>query len=227
MRRTTAMVAVAVAGILVTGCSHTKGIAKPTAAPPLIARPLVERELPGLLLNPDQINAAMGSNAMSVVKDQATMSDNSSTLAPPECLQLDDAGEVTIYANSGSWAEHEQTLNDGDKLAHYLKQVVVLFPTTDKAREFFNASAQQWSACTQFTHVQSQTQWSVAPISNTNDVLSTSVTELNAAAPGRGCGRAIALRNNVIIDVNTCSADPGDSAVKIVNQIAANVAARW
>lgn len=227
MRGTTAMVAVAVACILISGCGHTKGTAKPAPTPALIPRPLVERELPGLLLNPDQINAAMGSNAMSVVKDQATMSDNSTTLAPPECLQLDDAGEVSIYANSGSWAEHEQTLNDGDKLAHYLKQVVVLFPTTDKAKEFFDASAQQWATCTQFTHVQSQTQWSVAPISSAHDVLSTTVTELNAAAPGRGCGRALALKNNVIIDVNTCAADPGDSAVKIASQIADNIAARW
>ncbi|HTH84322.1 sensor domain-containing protein, partial [Mycobacterium sp.] len=44
---------------------------------------------------------------------------------------------------------------------------------------------------------------------------------------GWGCGRALALKNNVIIDINTCSADPADSAVRIANQIAANVAARW
>lgn len=227
MRGSTALVAVAIACVVVTGCGHTKGTAKPSSTPALIPRPLVERELPGLLLPPDQVNAAMGSNSMSVVKDQSTLSDNSGTLAPSECLQLDDAAESTIYANSGSWAEHEQSLNDGDKLTHYLKQAVVLFPTTDKAKEFFDASVQQWGACSQFTHLQSQTQWSVGPISNTNGVLSTVVTELNAAAPGRACGRAVALKNNVIVDINTCSPNPGDSAVKIANQIAANVAARW
>ena len=42
-----------------------------------------------------------------------------------------------------------------------------------------------------------------------------------------GCGRALAHRNNIIIDVNTCSADPADSAVKIAQQPAANVTARW
>jgi PknH-like extracellular domain len=41
--------------------------------------------------------------------------------------------------------------------------------------------------------------------------------------PGGGCGRALAARNNVIIDVNTCSADPSDSAVNIADQIAAKV----
>jgi hypothetical protein len=37
----------------------------------------------------------------------------------------------------------------------------------------------------------------------------------------------MALRNNVIIDINTCGTNPADSAVKIANQIAANVSARW
>lgn len=227
MRHPTAMAAVVIASVVVTGCSHITGTAKPVSTVNLIPRPLVERELPDLLLPPDQVNAAMGSNAMSVVQDQATMSDNTGTLAPVECTPLDDAAEATVYANSGSWAEHEQSLNDGDKLAHYLKQAVILFPTQDKGREFFDASAQQWATCTQFTHLQSQTQWSVGPISNSDGVLSTTVTELNAAAPGRACGRAMQLKNNVIIDINTCSADPGDSAVKVANQIATNVAARW
>lgn len=227
MQRAATTVAVVIASVLFTGCSHTDGTAKPASAPAFIPRPLVERELPGLLLSPDQVNPLIGSTAMSVVRDQATMSDNSGTLAPPECLQLDDAAESTIYANSGSWAEHEQTLNDGDKLTHYLKQAVVLFPTVEKAKEFFDNSVQQWPACSQFTHLQSQTQWSVGPISNEHDILSTTATELNAAAPGRGCGRAVALKNNVIIDINTCSPDPGDSATKIAEQIAANIAARW
>jgi hypothetical protein len=45
--------------------------------------------------------------------------------------------------------------------------------------------------------------------------------------PWLGCGCALALRNNVIIDINTTSPNPADSALKIANQIAANVTARW
>jgi hypothetical protein len=56
---------------------------------------------------------------------------------------------------------------------------------------------------------------------------STTATQQNAGAPGWDCGRALALRNNVIVDVNTFSANPADSALKIAEQIAANVAARW
>jgi len=92
---------------------------------------------------------------------------------------------------------------------------------------FFDASTQQWPACHQYTHTQSESQWSVGQISNANGTLSTTATQQNAGAPGWGCGRALALRNNVIIDINTCSNNPADSAVKIANQIAANVSARW
>ena len=65
--------------------------------------------------------------------------------------------------------------------------------------------------------------WDVGPISNTNGTLSTTATQQNANEPGWACGRALAQRNNVLIDVNTCSADPADSAVNIANQIAARV----
>jgi hypothetical protein len=37
----------------------------------------------------------------------------------------------------------------------------------------------------------------------------------------------VLIRNNVIIDINTCSANPADSALKIADQIAAKVTARW
>jgi hypothetical protein len=53
--------------------------------------------------------------------------------------------------------------------------------------------------------------------------LSTTATQQNAKEPGWGCGRALAVRNNVVVDVNTCSAKPADSAVNIADQIAAKI----
>lgn len=227
MRSSVATVTVVVVGALTAGCGSTPGTAVPVSTPPMVARPLVERELDGLLLNPDQVNAVMGSSAMTVLNAQTTMSDNSSTMAPPECLVIDGAAEAAVYAGSGFWAEREQSMNDGDKFTHYLKQAVVLFPTQDKAQEFFSASAGQWPACKQYEHTQSQTQWSVGPITNARDTLSALSAQQEAAAPGWACGRALAHKNNVIIDINTCSANPADTAVQIADQIGTNVAARW
>ncbi len=193
----------------------------------MIPRPLVERELAGLLLSPEQVNVAMATAGMTVTNSQTAMSDNSATMAPPECLAIDGAAEAPVYADSGYWAERDQSLNNGDNFTHYLKQAVVLFPTVEKALAFFNTSAQQWPVCRQYTHTQSESQWSVGQISNANGTLSTTATQQNASAPGWGCGRALAPRNNVIIDINTCSANPADSALKIADQIAANIAAQW
>jgi PknH-like extracellular domain len=228
MRQPQVVVAVGVIGVLTAGCGGTNGNAEsPTTTPSMIPRPVVARELPGLLLSPEQVNAAMGATAMTVTNTQTAMSDNTATMAPAVCLAIDGAAEAAVYANSGYWAEHDQSLNDGDTFTHYVKQAVVLFPTVEKAGAFFDASAQQWPACRQYTHTQSRSQWSVGQIANTTDTLSTTATQQNAAAPGWGCGRALAHRNNVIIDINTCSANPADTAVKIAEQIAANVTARW
>jgi len=210
--------------MLLAGCGSTKGRAgSTTTTPSMIPRPLVERELAELLLSPDQVNAAMGATAMTVTNTQTSMSDNSATMTPPECLAIDGAAEAPDYLNSGFSAERDQSLNDGDHFTHYLKQAVVLFPLADKAGAYFDASARQWPACRQYTHTQTNSQWAMGPISNTNGTLSTTATQLNAKAPGWGCGRALAVRNNVVIDVNTCSANPTDSAVNIANQIAAKV----
>ena len=214
--------------VLVAGCGTTVGKAEPsTTTLSMIPRPLVERELDSLLLNPDQVNAAMGATGMAVTSTGTSMSDNSATMAPPECLAIDGAAEAQVYANSGFKAERDQSLNNGDKFTHYLKQAVVLFPLVETAGAFFNSSAQQWPACSQYTHLQSASQWSVGKITNAKGALTTTATEQNASAPGWACGRALALKNNVIIDINTCSANPADSALKIANQIADNVTARW
>ncbi|MGB8501484.1 sensor domain-containing protein [Mycobacterium sp.] len=228
MRQPTAALAVAVICVLIAGCGSTIGNAESTTTTrSIIPRPLVERELAGLLLTPEQVNVAMGTAGMTVTNKQTSMSDNSATMAPQECLAIDGAAEAPVYANSGYWAERDQSLNDGDNFTHYLKQAVVLFPTVEKAGAFFDSSAQQWPACRQYTHTQSESQWSVEQISNANGTLSTTATQQNASAPGWACGRALALRNNVIIDINTCSANPGDPALKIADQIAANVTAQW
>ncbi len=222
--------AVAIAGVclLVTGCGNTVSSAQsPTPTRTMIPRPLVERELAGLLVSPEQAAATMGAAGLAVTETQTSMADNSAIMAPPECLALDGAAESQIYANSGFLAERDQSLNDGDDFKHYLKQAVVLFPYMEKAAEFFETSAEQWPACHQYSHTQSGSQWSVKELDNADGTLSAITVQQDAAAPGWGCGRALVHQNNVIIDVNTCSADPADTALKIADQIAANVIAQW
>jgi hypothetical protein len=228
VRQVNAALAVAGISILTAGCSTgsnqgTKTSTTRSTATTTTAPPLADTALPGLLLSPEQVNTAMGATGMAVTTTHFAMSDDSATMAPKECLAIDGSAQAKVYAGSGYTAERDQTLQEGDNFTHYVEQAVVLFTSAKQAGAFFTASAQQWPACRQYTHTQSGSLWAVGPISNTNGTLSTTATQQNANAPGWGCGRALAIRNNILIDVNTCSANPADSALNIANQIAANV----
>lgn len=228
MRQFAATVVVAAVGMLVAGCggSNHAGTNSTTTVTSLIPRPVVERELESLLLTPAQINPLMGATAMAVIRKHDAMSDDSATMKPIECLAIDGSAQAPVYANTGFTAERDQALNDGDNFTHYAEQAVVLFPTTKQAHVFFISSGLRWPACHQYTHTQSKTEWTVAPISDANGALSTISTQQEARTGGWACGRALAVKNNVIVDVNTCSANPASSAVDIANQIIAKVAAR-
>ena len=228
MRQLAATLAVAGVGILVAGCggSNQAGTNSTTTVTSLIPRPVVERELDTLLLTPAQINPLMGATDLAIVRKHDSMTDDSSTMKPPECLAIDGSAQAQVYANSGFTAVRDQALNDGNGFTHYAEQAVVLFPTAKQAKVFFVASGLRWPACHEYTHTQSGTQWTVGPISDDNGALSTISTQQQAKAGGWACGRALAVKNNVIVDVNTCSANPANSAVDIANQIVAKVATR-
>jgi PknH-like extracellular domain len=228
MRHFAATFLVGGVGMLVAGCggSNHAGTNTTTTVTSLIPRPVVERELESLLLTPAQINPLVGATGMAVIRKRDALSDDSATMKPIECLAIDGSAQAPVYANSGFTAERDQALNDGNDFTHYAEQAVVLFPTTKQAQVFFISSGLRWPACHQYTHTQSKTQWTVAPISDANDALSTISTQQEARAGGWACGRALAVKNNVIVDVNTCSANPASSAVDIANQIVAKVAAR-
>lgn len=227
MRRPTAAVAAVVTCLLTAGCVSTGNAETTSPSRTLIPRPLVERELSSLLLTPEKIDAAMGTVGMTATESRDTMTDSSAIMAPLECLPIDGAAEAAVYADSGFWSARDQSLNNGDGFTHYLKQAVVLFGTPESAGAFFDASAERWTLCHDYTHTQSGSQWTVGQVSNAKPTLSAITTMKDASAPGWACGRALTVENNVVVDVNTCSADPAESAPTIARLIAEDVRSRW
>lgn len=186
--------------------------------------PVAEDGLRALLLAPEQINPIMGAVDMAVTRTHTALSDDSATMEPRECLAVDGAGQEQVYADSGYTGVREQALSEGDDFEHYADQAVIAFPSAERAAEFFAAAAQQWPACHAYTHLQSGTTWTAGPISNADGMLSTVAAQDNAGNDvSWACGRALTVANNVVVDVNTCSADPKDTAVVIAGQIAAKV----
>jgi PknH-like extracellular domain len=61
--------------------------------------------------------------------------------------------------------------------------------------------------------------YSVGPIVKIRDTLSTI-----RGGEGPACQRALTVSNNVAIDIAACPNNPGNTAIKIADQIAAKVA---
>lgn len=231
MRLATTAIAIAAACVLAAGCGDAgEQAAENTPTEAMITSfapaPLTQKMLPGLLLSPEQINAAMTAGGMAVTATSSEMSDDSATMEPTECLAVDGAAQAPVYADSGFTDAHDVTLRDPDGATRYAHQAVVLFGNADQAKAFYNSSAGRWPACKHYSHTQTGTLWDVGPISDKDGVLSTITTQSNAQEGGWACGRALTANNNIVVDINTCSANPADSAVKIAKQISARVDGR-
>ncbi len=219
--------------MLAAGCGSNGGSdnsRKPTPTEPatttstVTVAPVAETGLRALLLTPEEINPIMGVDDMKAHAPHDVLPDDSTTMEPRECLAIDGVAQEQVYARSGFSAVREQSVSDGEDNAHFVDQAVVLFPTADKAKAFFEASAKQWPECHEYTHTQSGSEWTAGRISNVEGMLSTIATQQNAGESAwQACGRALTVANNVVVDVNTCSTDPKDSAVVIARQIAAQV----
>jgi len=212
MRQLTVALALASACIFVASCSR--------GAPPPVAADVLDR----LLLSPAEINTAIGTTGIMVNGRSAVMSDNSANIPDKDCRFIDPA-ETWVYDGSGWIATRGQFLSDS---SHGVWQAIVSFPSANQAARFFSASAQRWEACPmhQFHYInpgQPDKVFTVGPIAITNGTLSTTNTQVGAG--GFACERALAVSNNVAIDVAVCSVNPAHAAVfNIADQIAAKVA---
>ncbi|WP_409434430.1 sensor domain-containing protein [Mycobacterium sp. SMC-14] len=229
MRVSSAWVLVLAGAALASGCG-THGLkvlpSTPSSVPTttIMAAPVAEDALRALLLTPEQVNPIMEATDMAVTRTHTALSDDSATMQPQECLAIDGAAQAPVYADSGYIGVREQALSEGDDFEHFAEQAVIAFPSAKRAAAFVANAARQWPACHEYSHVQSGTTWTAGPIVNADGMLSTVATQDNAGNDvSWACGRALTVANNVVIDVNTCSADPRDTAVVIAGQIAAKV----
>jgi hypothetical protein len=187
-------------------------------------RPVSADALDGLLLSPAEIEIAMNANGITVNGTYTEMSDDSGNIPDQDCLFIDAPAEAPVYNGSGWRAVRSQYLMDVDQ-AHQVWQTVVSFPSANDAARFFGASVQRWPACSnrQYHFIndpgQPDTVWTVGLIVKTSDTLSAP-----RGGEGGACQRALTVSNNIAIDVASCPNNPGNTAVKIADWIAAKVA---
>lgn len=218
--------AVSIAHQIAAKVGNTKP-APESASAPTAAPPGAESVLDGLLLNSDQINAAMGTTGMTVTNTWRTTFDDTANVAPADCLPVYGPAETKVYSASGWTAVLTQILEEvpSQDRNHRVEQSVVLFPSADAAAAFVRASSQSWMACAHriFTTTFSGDtgSWTSGPVSTADGILD--VTKTQANTNGWSCQRALTARNNVVADIGACSYHATDQGVSIARQVAAKV----
>jgi serine/threonine kinase PknH len=191
--------------------------------------PVPMAALDGLLLDPGQINSAMGATGMQIIGTDTDLLESSATIAQPECRTINDPMDASSYNGSLWTGLRRQRLQEppqGTAAKYYADQGVALFPSAENAATFFAASAKRWPACSNRAYIwhtaDDTTTWNAGSVSNADGILSVNITQ--ADNPGWSCHRVLTIANNVAIDLLTCSYNPSDAAINIAHQIAAKVA---
>ena len=187
--------------------------------------------LDGLLLDASEINSALSATSMKVWFSGKVMWDWSTSVSDTNCLAIDGPAQDTVYANTGWTAIRGQRLDDSvddSRRKHYAIQAVVAFPSAHDASGFYDTSTQTWTACSnrRFSDLnpgKPDTVWTVSGTTTDNGMLTTS--QVQEGGDGWTCQRALTVRNNVAIDIVTCSYRLADAvAVGVAQQIATKVA---
>ena len=98
---------------------------------------------------------------------------------------------------------------------------MVSYPAADAAKKFFGESADRWSHCSNHqVHVAhsgySQITLTFGSLTKTDTELTMSVS---SGGGGASCQRALAVDNNLIIDVSACGHSITNQASSIVSKI--------
>ncbi|HET6733038.1 sensor domain-containing protein [Mycobacterium sp.] len=190
--------------------------------PPTVAASALD----GLLLDPAEINSAMGATEMTVSETSKQMWDSSGEISDRACVPVYGAAEYDVYTGTGFSAVRYMSLQEpGDDPPHFAEQAVVAFPDGDDAAKFFADSEENWAGCADRRYTlrlpdyDVDTLWTVGQVSTTDGILTASM--LMEDGDGWGCHRAMTVGSNVVIDVTICGYNEADeAAVTIARDIA-------
>jgi eukaryotic-like serine/threonine-protein kinase len=200
----------------------------PSPAPSGPVKPVPISALQGLLLNPDEIKTIMGAE-LDPEPLQNGLSADSDTMDRKDCAEPDTPRQNITYQGTGWQALVYQSLKeptDPLHLARVVDQVVVNFPTADLASDFVNNQKTQWAGCSnaRFTVMEADTPTltSLSSFHDSDGILS--ITATPQGAEGWACGRALTVRNNIVVDVAACDHEKQETeAIAIAKQIAEKV----
>ncbi len=203
----------------------------PTSTPAAVtpAPPVTSAALSGLLLRPEQVAGLVGADGLVQESFADTVIDDSSKVLQKDCIGIAAPDQHLVYADTGWTGARSQALRNGGDgpRAFAVIQAVIAFPSAQEAKKLLAAQKSQWTSCSGrtltlvFPSPPSPQLWTVGTPADTDSTLT--VTQQLRDGGGMECQRALAVRNNVAIDVSACRYDVTNQAADIVTAIAAKI----
>jgi eukaryotic-like serine/threonine-protein kinase len=205
--------------------TSSTGAPTPTAPAP----PLTSAALSGLLLSPEQVAGIIGAAALVQESFADSVIDDSERLLQKDCIGVVAPAQHLVYADTEWTGVRSQALRNvgGGPRVYAVIQAVVAFPTPDAAKKLLAAQKSQWTRCSgrtltlAFPTPPTPQLWTAGSPTDNDGTLT--MTQTLRDGGGMQCQRALAVRNNVAIDISACRYDIANQAGDIVDQIAAKV----
>jgi eukaryotic-like serine/threonine-protein kinase len=200
-----------------------------TSTPSKPAAPLSSALLSRLLLSPAQVAGIIGAEALVQESFADSVIDDSPKLLEKDCVGVVAPAQHLVYADTGWTGVRSQALRsagNGPRI-YAVIQAVITFPTAVAAKKLLAAQDSQWTGCSgrtltlSFPAPPSPQVWTVGTPADSDGTLTTTQTLKDGG--GMKCQRALAVRNNVAIDITACRFDVANQAVDILNGIAAKI----
>jgi hypothetical protein len=189
----------------------------PSPAPPLPSVP--SEALPGLLLTQSELSAIIGADVPTAHPVKDFMYDN--TITDAGCVGLHHPAMGASYEGSGYLAVRHQQLDSAASDPRFV-DAVVSFPDASDAARYVQVAESKWDACSNRSINERNPAkdgapddlWAIGTVSESDGIVS--AAKVREGAGAWTCQRALAARNNIVIDFRVCGSNFAPSVVPAV-----------
>jgi hypothetical protein len=227
------MVALVAVSLLTAGCAQMVD-GDPLRAQdsvPVVDETLTDSGLEDLLVSPEEAGEIIGVAGLEPMEFRDisdTLNVNSNRLSEEDCRAVVFGAQEAVYADSGWTGVRDQVLTT-PKSRQSVEQTVVLYPSGDEARGFFDSARQSWQACAGRTISvgtgRLMTHWDIADVVAEESLFTQFSTEQQQ--PEWPCDHALAVASNVVFETWACGVGiGGNQAAALALRMADKAAAQ-
>lgn len=186
----------------------------PTTPPTIAATALA-----GFLPTAELVSSAIGGGVLTEQPTVPVPFDNSSYFTDPQCIGAWSSAQRLSYRGSGFQGFQARAVFDQSSTGYHITNATVAvasFPTADQAERFLQSQQAAWAPCADRILTLNMTAGFTRDVAlggvSTSQAGVLTMPQTWADLPQQLCQRALAVRNNVVVDVHACSQRPADPA---------------